>query len=34
MSIERRTFLRESAAVTGGVLAAGPFQGLVARVGV
>ncbi|MEU4607770.1 alkaline phosphatase PhoX [Kribbella sp. NPDC023972] len=31
MSIERRTFLRGSAAVAGGVLAGGPFQGFVAQ---
>jgi secreted PhoX family phosphatase len=31
MSIERRTFLRGSAALAGGVLAGGPFQGFVAR---
>ena len=31
MSIERRTFLRGSAAVAGGMLAGGPFQGFVAR---
>jgi len=30
MAVERRTFLKGSAAVTGGVLLAGPFQGLVA----
>ncbi|WP_433162475.1 PhoX family protein [Kribbella sp. CA-247076] len=30
MSIERRTFLKGSAAVAGGVLAGGPFQGFVA----
>ncbi|MFG1621088.1 PhoX family protein [Kribbella sp. NPDC049227] len=31
MSIERRTFLKGSAAVAGGVFAAGPFQGFVAQ---
>ncbi|NIK56456.1 PhoX family protein [Kribbella shirazensis] len=31
MSIERRTFLKGSAAVAGGVLAGGPFQGFVAQ---
>ncbi|MEU4391404.1 alkaline phosphatase PhoX [Kribbella sp. NPDC023855] len=31
MSIERRTFLRGSMAVAGGILAGGPFQGVVAR---
>lgn len=30
MAVERRTFLKGSAAVTGGALLAGPFQGLVA----
>ena len=30
MAVERRTFLKGSAAVTGGALLGGPFQGLVA----
>jgi len=33
MSIERRTFLRVSIAVAGGLVAAGPFQGFVAEQG-